>query len=812
MYSGAARERVWLLETGSSTHNEFRMAARPLSGDFRALSAPTNQYSPRFEIVKCWAAKSLERATSPLITPRAAIRRRPSDPACERIRDMSSLRHILVARAASSVRFAPGEAVTLNDVPAGDLRARIIVQTRYGVEGFSQPIPRELWIEATSSFLSFDQAVSGLTNAAAMVLPAIAFCANAAIDDPEPELAFELVDDATEHKLLQRQVTQERGFPRARRRAPHGGIVAFFGRWLQHTDAERVYRAVVQYSLALRHGAAGKEILALAHYYMAVEALTKALLRDECRRAAMTEDELVASWRIEKKQLDGEIRLRRIFGGDNSVYQSAKAASDGLEHGFTNYNVIRSHAEGACRKTSKCIRAAIFDLVGLPEPARTELLAHPYDEPLDPRPFEQAVRGSLIGRIDELAHKSQAYPCLRWSFELADYLGEDDQGKMQFRPKDVTITPLIGTNAGFQLTSFEVRLPDPHGRVTPIKGTAKVRSPEEVLQDARNSLDDLKQVLPKLAGEVAVQQVREILSVLGVRTRKVTQRELEQLRRKLTRLQKSLSPYYVALVALSGQLHPNIARYFLLERTMAALLHAGGITIPRNADAFDVLFRKTAKGLDESVSLRKQRAYGPVAALRNDLIVHIAAPEHELALQPVLDHWYESAECKKVIHYAQQYRTRASNFLSTRPVRYTDRSLSRLAEQYSYHAGLLEQQLRLLLALDFSAGGDQRRHSDIQEKNFASLLGSAKVHKALQALAQALDRRIRNALAHGVPEINWDRRICVFRDRDEQVEASFDDFFDKTMHLTVTTLCLLGIEQRLQLHWVRQRLNSLLRV
>jgi len=30
--SGEARELAWLLETGSSTHNEFRLAARPLSG------------------------------------------------------------------------------------------------------------------------------------------------------------------------------------------------------------------------------------------------------------------------------------------------------------------------------------------------------------------------------------------------------------------------------------------------------------------------------------------------------------------------------------------------------------------------------------------------------------------------------------------------------------------------------------------------------------------------------------------------------------------------------------------------------------
>ena len=32
-------ERMWLLERGSSTHNEFRLAARPLSGD-QGVPAP----------------------------------------------------------------------------------------------------------------------------------------------------------------------------------------------------------------------------------------------------------------------------------------------------------------------------------------------------------------------------------------------------------------------------------------------------------------------------------------------------------------------------------------------------------------------------------------------------------------------------------------------------------------------------------------------------------------------------------------------------------------------------------------------------
>jgi hypothetical protein len=338
-----------------------------------------------------------------------------------------------------------------------------------------------------------------------------------------------------------------------------------------------------------------------------------------------------------------------------------------------------------------------------------------------------------------------------------------------------------------------------------------VRTAAEALQDARNTIDGLKQALPKIVSAVAARQTRELFSMLGARTRKLTRREQDELHQRLVRLQTSLSPYHVALLALSGQLHPTAARYFLLEQTISALLRAGGVRVSKNADALDVLLQHGAKGLKESSLLRRQPAYQNVGAWRNDLIGHLTTAPHQNVLQEVLDQWYDSSECRKVIHYAQQYGTRAAHFVHARPTRYTQRSLLRLVEQYRVHAILLGHQLQLLLALELSASGERHCHSDIQEKNFASLLGSAKVHQALQGLAGALDRHVRNALAHGVPEINWDRRTCMFRDRDQQVELTFNEFFDKTMGLTVTAVCLLGIDQRIQHEWVRQRVNDLLR-
>ncbi len=724
---------------------------------------------------------------------------------------MSSVRHIVVARAASSVRFAPEEALTFNDVPAGNLRAALIVRTRYSLEGFTKAVPRELWIEASSEMSSLDQAIVDLTNASTMVLPALAFCANAPIEEPEPEMAYELRVGENEHKLYQRQVFQEFGFPRARRRAPTAAITPFVQNWLSHPDAERIYRALVQYALALRHGAAGREVLAHAHFYMAVEALTKALLRDERRRTGKSEDELVTEWGIEKKELDGEVRLRRIFGGDRDAYRDAKKASDGLEHGFANYVDIRAQAEAVARKTAAGVRRAIFELIALPPQARALLLADPYREPIDPRPIEQVLRGNLVGPVDGLTHKTQMYPCVRWSFGMADYLGEDGEGRMQFKPKDTVFTPLIGPLAGFQLTSFEVRRPDPHGGATPVAGAATVRMPDEVLQDIRRQVDDVRAGLPVLAQAMAGEQMRTMLSTLGKRTKKLTKRDIAALQRKLAQAGKTILPYHLGLAALSGQVPLNIARYILLERAMAETMAMGGMPGARRKDAFDLLLSKGAGALREGKILTGQDAYPGVAALRDRLVAHLAQPENEASLKPVLDHWYESEDCRAIMRYAAQYKERAARFLSKRPARYTQASVLRLCDQYGHHAGLVQQQLRLLLALDHSTHDEPLLHSDVQEKNLDSLVGSGKTSEILRDVSQALDRRIRNALAHGVPAIDLDQRRCTFRDRDKPVDLSFDELFDQTMRLTVTALCLLSIDQRVQQQWMRQRLDALLR-
>lgn len=305
--------------------------------------------------------------------------------------------------------------------------------------------------------------------------------------------------------------------------------------------------------------------------------------------------------------------------------------------------------------------------------------------------------------------------------------------------------------------------------------------------------------------------MREMLTTLGKRTKKLTKRDIATLERKLARSAKTILPYHLGLAALSGQVPLNIARYILLERSMAEMMAAGGMADVRRKDAFDLLLAKGADSLREGKILTGNDAYPAVAAIRDRIVAHLAQSENEVPLMPVLDHWHASDDCRTIMRYAAQYKSRAVRFLFKRPLRYTQASLLRLCEQYGHHAGLVRQQLRFLIALDHSTQGELLLHSAILEKNLDSLLGSAKTNQALRDLAQALDRHIRNALAHSVPAIDLDRRLCTFKDADRTVDLSFDELFDQTMRLTVTALCLLAIDQRIQQQWMRQRLDALLR-
>jgi hypothetical protein len=124
-------------------------------------------------------------------------------------------------------------------------------------------------------------------------------------------------------------------------------------------DSARLSRAMRHYELALRNWYIGGEWLALNHLWIAGENLTKTVVRATAAARDVTEEALARSFGLAtddpqrprwKDLLGARVRHAIIFGGDDDTYQTAKSASDGLEHGTWELSRI---AEKALRCTDK---------------------------------------------------------------------------------------------------------------------------------------------------------------------------------------------------------------------------------------------------------------------------------------------------------------------------------------------------------------------------------------------------------------------------------------------------------------------------
>ena len=299
------------------------------------------------------------------------------------------------------------------------------------------------------------------------------------------------------------------------------------------------------------------------------------------------------------------------------------------------------------------------------------------------------------------------------------------------------------------------------------------------------------------------------IASLGLATGKVSAKDQRQLRKRLHNLTGELVPYQVALLAISGKLPPPVAFYVLTERMIHRLLTTCGKRLGFTDDAFRYFESLSEKVTSDPAGLKTQPSYSGIAANREALFTFFITGPAGPPIQEVLSYWFESPEGKNLIHHSQQYPARAANFLLKPPKRFTTKGIISLTEQYRLHAILLTQELRLLIALNYTAAGKRRNHDQIQEQNFESLLNSDIIRPELKSLAAALDRRIRNAIAHGAPEINWAQRVLTFRDRQQAHELSFSDFVDQVMGLATTAVCLFGSGLRLQHYWIRAHIAGL---
>lgn len=287
----------------------------------------------------------------------------------------------------------------------------------------------------------------------------ISFCANGYAGDCRFHLAYDATPSRSEREFFEQFVEDERDVPRPSRKIKPYLVVGVINALAVNPHTSRLRRAIVQYSLALKYWSRGDEILAVAHLYMGMESLVPIVLRTEQDRLSLgSKEELAAHLGIAIKELDGTIRRKCLFRDDTESYKAAKSASDGVEHGFLDFDEVRPLALTVRDRVAGYLRQGIIELLNVPDEIKRELIAKPYEKPIGTEGYIRYLRGHLLANHNDLAAKGQEYPFVDWKFSVKSFsLGEKGELNITFSE---SMTPQIGREVSFRPKSVEVYGPE----------------------------------------------------------------------------------------------------------------------------------------------------------------------------------------------------------------------------------------------------------------------------------------------------------------------------------------------------------------
>jgi hypothetical protein len=358
----------------------------------------------------------------------------------------------MAARAEAGARFSPGQSAQLT-INKNGRPYHLRICTRYLDQGAGTPLPEDLWLEIVGESTSVPDAGTEFFNVADDLITILALLTNASVGAIKPEIIFESAPGLKRREFFQTFLPNRVVNTPTKRLIDAGRTLSVLAEIENHPDLERLMRAMAQYRLALHHCAPETELLALAHLFMAAEALKKAALRTHLRRAGLVDTELGQQWGFdpERRQtldsfLQEKARVELVFQGKEEIHRAAKQASDGFEHGFTRYDHLHEKASKAIDQTFRLIRSSILDVCGLTDEIEAFWRQDPYDTPRNTGRLVRYVWATIECDSDEICHSSQAYPTFIWRSKIdkAEYDEQSDSYKLTHNE---VFEPLIGPTA-----------------------------------------------------------------------------------------------------------------------------------------------------------------------------------------------------------------------------------------------------------------------------------------------------------------------------------------------------------------------------
>lgn len=317
----------------------------------------------------------------------------------------------------SCARVAKGTRLSIEGHPGRSGAVSLKLHTPYTiVEGAS--IPGLLTIEVEGQAEAMGLAMRSFIEAALDVAAVLAVAANATVDAPQLERAYDITPGAAERGFYKNFRLHFSERERRVREAPTAQTTALLKVLSQHADSGRLLRSARQYRLALTYWEPGLETLALAHLWMGVEALVDVALRQELSSRQITEETLASDWALTEVERSARLhsnlvshaRRRIIFQGDDATHAKARNASDGFEHGFRDLPEVDALSSEVKTLTAKYLRQATLRLALGTTDSLNALLGEPYNFILHAGPSTFELRAALVGDVENLAPAGLEHP------------------------------------------------------------------------------------------------------------------------------------------------------------------------------------------------------------------------------------------------------------------------------------------------------------------------------------------------------------------------------------------------------------------
>ena len=273
-------------------------------------------------------------------------------------------------------------------------RMFVIAETHFEERGVNLRVPRELrYFALTLCPPGIELASQVLYQGVDNVHTACMLSANAGADTVHETLITEF--PYGEFKRFYRQMPFDvlPGLPRNGRFLDKVSTIKLASAIWGHPDRERLMVTAAHYREALRLWREGAKPLVLMHLYIAVEALTKVIIRHEMATRPCNEAELMVAFGVDPAEKSPMYRLQNrvsediIFKKDAATFKAARKASNGIEHGYAGFQDIWNMPFDVNRRTAQYVRSAMFSTLALDEESKDLLLGPNYaavSEPQDP--------------------------------------------------------------------------------------------------------------------------------------------------------------------------------------------------------------------------------------------------------------------------------------------------------------------------------------------------------------------------------------------------------------------------------------------